>query len=76
MMLNADPPNISLALETVRRMLRDAKRASDIVARLQAMFSNQKSEYEYVISTQRCRKSERNEPDGARFCFSSPLPKA
>jgi C4-dicarboxylate-specific signal transduction histidine kinase len=47
-MLNADPPNISFALETVRRTLRDANRASDVVARLRAMFSNQESEYEYV----------------------------
>jgi PAS domain S-box-containing protein len=46
--LNADPPNVSLVLETVRRTLRDANRASNIVARLRAMFSNQESECEYV----------------------------
>ena len=47
-LLNADPPNVAGALETVRRTLRDANRASDIVARLRAMFSNKESEYESI----------------------------
>lgn len=39
-MLAADPPNIAGAIETARLTLRDGKRASDVISRLQAMFSN------------------------------------
>lgn len=38
-MLDADPPNIEGARETVRRTLRDGNRASDVIARLRALFS-------------------------------------
>jgi C4-dicarboxylate-specific signal transduction histidine kinase len=38
-MLSADPPNIEGALETVRRTMRDGKRASDVIGRLRALFS-------------------------------------
>src|SRR5580700_1951222 len=38
-MLGADPPNLDGALETARRTIRDGKRASDVVARLRALFS-------------------------------------
>jgi len=38
-MLAADPPNIEGASETVRRTLRDGRRASDVVTRLRALYS-------------------------------------
>lgn len=38
-MLNADPPNIDGARETVRRTIRDGNRAADVIARLRALFS-------------------------------------
>jgi PAS domain S-box-containing protein len=42
-MLSADPPNIEGALETVRRTIRDGRRASDVVLRLRALFSKKVS---------------------------------
>jgi signal transduction histidine kinase len=41
-MLNADPPNIDGARETVQRTLRDGNRASDVITRLRALFSKKK----------------------------------
>jgi PAS domain S-box-containing protein len=38
-MLDDDPPNVAGARETVRRTLRDGNRASDVIARLRALFS-------------------------------------
>ena len=38
-MLNRDPPNLDGARETVRRTIRDGKRASDVITRLRALFS-------------------------------------
>jgi PAS domain S-box-containing protein len=38
-MLGTDPPDIDGARETARRTIRDANRASDVVARLRALFS-------------------------------------
>jgi signal transduction histidine kinase len=38
-MLAADPPNIEGARETVRRILRDGGRASDVITRLRGLFS-------------------------------------
>ena len=38
-MLEADPPNIDGARETVRRTIRDGHRASDVITRLRALFS-------------------------------------
>ncbi|WP_280155833.1 ATP-binding sensor histidine kinase [Piscinibacter sp. XHJ-5] len=37
-MLDADPPNVEGARETARRTLRDGSRASDVIARLRALF--------------------------------------
>lgn len=42
-MLNADPPNVEGARETVRRTVRDGNRASDVITRLRALFT--KSEF-------------------------------
>src|SRR5260370_15229854 len=38
-MLAADPPNVVGAAETVRRAIRDANRASEVIKRLRAMFA-------------------------------------
>jgi PAS domain S-box-containing protein len=38
-MLAADPPNVDGARETARRTIRDGNRASDVIARLRALFS-------------------------------------
>jgi PAS domain S-box-containing protein len=38
-MLNGDPPNLEGARETVRRILRDGKRAADVISRLRVLFS-------------------------------------
>jgi PAS domain S-box-containing protein len=37
--LNADPPNVDGARETVQRTIRDANRASDVITRLRALYS-------------------------------------
>ena len=47
-MLTADPPNIDGARETARRTIRDAKRASEVVARLRALFTKKASASEIV----------------------------
>jgi len=39
-MLAGAPPNVSGALETARRAIRDANRASEVIARLRALFSS------------------------------------
>ncbi len=38
-MLDANPPNVEGARETVRRTIRDGHRASDVITRLRALFS-------------------------------------
>jgi PAS domain S-box-containing protein len=38
-MLSDDPPDIEGARETIRRTIRDSNRASDVIARLRALFS-------------------------------------
>jgi PAS domain S-box-containing protein len=40
-MLDADPPNLDGARETVRRTIRDGNRASDVITRLRTLFSNE-----------------------------------
>jgi C4-dicarboxylate-specific signal transduction histidine kinase len=47
-MLNAEMPNVQGALETVRRTIRDARRASDVIARLRALFSKKDAEIESI----------------------------
>lgn len=45
-MLDAAPPNVDGARETAKRILRDANRASNVIARLRALFSKQESTFE------------------------------
>ena len=42
-MLSADPPNVAGAIETARRTIRDGNRASDVIARLRALFSKKEA---------------------------------
>jgi PAS domain S-box-containing protein len=47
-MLAADPPNLDGARETARRTIRDGNRASDVIARLRALFSKKDATIESV----------------------------
>jgi PAS domain S-box-containing protein len=47
-MLDADPPNLDGARETVRRTIRDANRAAEVITRLRALFSNRETATEAV----------------------------
>jgi signal transduction histidine kinase len=47
-MLAAAPPNIDGALETTRRTIRDANRASEVITRLRALFSRKDTATESV----------------------------
>lgn len=47
-MLDADPPNIEGARETVRRTIRDGNRASDVIKRLRSLFSKKDFTVELV----------------------------
>jgi C4-dicarboxylate-specific signal transduction histidine kinase len=47
-MLAADPPNVDGARETARRTLRDGNRASDVIARLRALFAKKTATTEAV----------------------------
>jgi PAS domain S-box-containing protein len=45
-MLDANPPNVEGARETARRTIRDGNRASEVVTRLRALFSNKSAPFE------------------------------
>ena len=47
-MLSRDPPNVNGASAVVDRLVRDAQRASDVIARLRAMFARKASVHEPV----------------------------
>ena len=47
-MLAADPPNVVGAAETVRRTIRDANRATEVIKRLRAMFAKKAPSIERV----------------------------
>ena len=47
-MLAATPPNVDGALETARRTIRDANRASEVITRLRALFSRKEAVTESV----------------------------
>jgi PAS domain S-box-containing protein len=47
-MLAADPPNVEGALETARRTIRDGNRASEVIARLHALFSKKDATIAWV----------------------------
>jgi C4-dicarboxylate-specific signal transduction histidine kinase len=45
-MLDANPPNVEGARETARRTIRDGNRASEVIARLRALFNKKTSTFE------------------------------
>jgi len=45
-MLDADPPNLEGARETARRTIRDGNRASEVIARLRALFNKKAPTFE------------------------------
>jgi C4-dicarboxylate-specific signal transduction histidine kinase len=47
-MLDAEPPDLEGARETARRTIRDGQRASDVIARLRALFRNKSAPTESV----------------------------
>jgi PAS domain S-box-containing protein len=47
-MLAADPPNVAGAAEAVRRTIRDANRASEVITRLRAMFAKKAPTMEMI----------------------------
>jgi PAS domain S-box-containing protein len=55
-MLDADPPNIEGARETTRRTIRDGNRASEVIARLRALFSRRQATTEPVDLNEAARE--------------------
>jgi signal transduction histidine kinase len=47
-MLDANPPDLAGARETARRTIRDGNRASDVIARLRALFSKKEFTFEWL----------------------------
>ena len=67
-MLSSEPPNVTGALETARRTIRDAKRATDIIARLRAFFAKRETAIEPLdlneVSREVIALSQRSLQDG------------
>lgn len=55
-MLSAEPPNVAGALETARRSIRDGHRATDVIARLRALFTKKSSAREPVDLNEAARE--------------------
>jgi signal transduction histidine kinase len=55
-MLAADPPDLDGARETARRMIRDGRRASDVIQRLRALFSKKTAAAEAVDLNEAARE--------------------
>jgi PAS domain S-box-containing protein len=55
-MLASEPPNIDGARETARRTIRDGHRASEVIARLRAMFINRHAKSETVDLNEAARE--------------------
>jgi signal transduction histidine kinase len=55
-MLAADPPNLDGARETARRTIRDGNRASEVIARLRAMFTRRQTKSEAVDLNETARE--------------------
>ncbi|WP_010489067.1 PAS domain-containing protein [Pseudomonas sp. S9] len=55
-MLSATPPNVAGALETARRTIRDGNRASDVIKRLRALFTNRNITLENVNLSEAARE--------------------
>ena len=55
-MLDADPPNVEGARETVRRTIRDGNRASEVITRLRALFSKKQFSLESLDLNEAARE--------------------
>jgi C4-dicarboxylate-specific signal transduction histidine kinase len=55
-MLASDPPDLDGANETVRRTIRDARRATDVIARLRALFTKRRTVAEPVDLNEAARE--------------------
>ena len=55
-MLAADPPDVHGARETTRRTIRDGNRASEVIARVRALFTNEKLAMDSVDLTEATRE--------------------
>jgi signal transduction histidine kinase len=55
-MLRSDPPNIDGAQETVQCTIRDSNRASEVIARLRALFSKKQIDLEPIDLNQAARE--------------------
>lgn len=55
-MLASDPPNIDGARETARRTIRDGNRASDVIARVRALFSKKDAALEALDLNEAARE--------------------
>ncbi len=55
-MLSAEPPNVAGALETARRSIRDGHRATDVIARLRALFTKKNTAREPVDLNEAARE--------------------
>ncbi len=55
-MLSAEPPNVPGALETARRSIRDGHRATDVIARLRALFTRKNTPREAVDLNEAARE--------------------
>jgi PAS domain S-box-containing protein len=55
-MLDGNPPNIEGARETARRAIRDGNRASDVITRLRALYSNKEFTLEQVDLNEAARE--------------------
>lgn len=56
MMLAADPPDINSARDAAQRMIRDGNRASDVIKRLRALFTNKGSTVETLDLNEAARE--------------------
>lgn len=55
-LLAADPPSIDAAVETARRMIRDGRRAADVITRLRALFGKKDTTNESVDLNEAARE--------------------
>jgi signal transduction histidine kinase len=55
-MLAADPPNVTGAIETARRTIRDGNRASDVITRLRALFGKRGATMEAIDLSEAARE--------------------
>jgi signal transduction histidine kinase len=55
-MLAAEPPNVQGAVETARRTIRDANRASEVITRLRALFNRKGPAHELVDLNEAARE--------------------